>query len=97
MKVSQLALEPAFAASLLQHVKTRREVYRADRPDEKEILDPQSPSKALNYYYQVRSNITHRGKGVVIDHDRVTKSLTELLSMFRDVLKQAENDAGYSA
>ena len=96
-KVSQLACEPAFAAGLLQHVKEHREVYRADRPDQREVLDPQSPEKALAYYYQVRSNMTHRGKGVVRDHERVMKSLTELLPIFREVLKAAERDARYSA
>lgn len=92
-KVKQLAGEPAFTAGLLQHVNERREVYRADRPDKMEILDPQSPEKALAYYYQVRSNMTHRGKGVVRDHERVKKSLEELLPIFREVLKAAERDA----
>lgn len=96
-KVSQLACEPAFVAGLLQHVKERRKVYRADRPDQRVILDPQFPEKALAYYYQVRSNMTHRGKGVVRDHERVKKSLAELLPIFREVLKAAERDARYSA
>lgn len=96
-KISQLAYEPAFAAGLLQHVKEHREVYRADRPDQREVLDRQSPEKALAYYYQVRSNMTHRGKGVVWDHERVMKSLAELLPIFREVLKAAERDARYSA
>jgi hypothetical protein len=96
-KVSQLAHEPAFAESLRQYVKGRREVYRADRPDKKEVLDPQSPDKAVRYYYQVRSNITHRGKGVVQDYKLLKDSLAELLSIFRQVLKAAERDAGFSA
>ena len=95
-KVRQLACEPAFAEGLLQHVKERREVYRADRPGEREVLDPQSPAKALDYYYQVRSNMTHRGKGAVWDHERVMQSLTELLPIVREVLKAAERDAHYS-
>ena len=95
-KVCQLAFEPAFAAGLLRHVRDRREVYRADRPDQREVLDPQSPEKALAYYYQVRSNMAHRGKGVVWDHERVLKALTELLPIFREVLKAAERDARYS-
>lgn len=95
-KVSQLARESAFASSLLLHVKERREVYRADRPDQKEVLDPQSPEKALKYFYQLRSNITHRGKGVVRDHERMKNSLAELLPIFRDVLRAAQCDAGLS-
>ena len=95
-KVSQLADEPAFSAALLEHVKERRDVYRADRPAQKEVLDRLSSRKALAYYYQVRSNITHRGKGVVRDHERVMRSLEELLAIFRDVLKAAERDSGHA-
>lgn len=96
-KVDQLASEPAFAAGLSQHVKDCRKVYRADQPDRSVELDPQSPHKSLTYYYQVRSNITHRGKAVFQDHQRVKQSLTELLPIFREVLKAAEVDARYPA
>lgn len=96
-KVGQLACEQAFVKGLSQHAKERREVYRADRPDQREVLDPKSPQKALAYYYQVRSNITHRGKGVVRDYDLLEKSLAELLPIFRKVLKAAKRDARYSA
>lgn len=95
--VGQLAHESPFAESLRRHVKGSREIYRADRPGEKEVLDPKSPDKAVRYYYQVRSNITHRGKGVVRDYDLLKNSLAELLPIFREVLKAAEHDAGYSA
>lgn len=96
-KVGQLAHESAFAQSLQLCVDGCREVYRADCPGEKEVLDPQSPDKAVRYYYQVRSNITHRGKGVVRDYELLEKSLGELLPIFREVLKAAEADAGFSA
>jgi len=95
-KVGQLAHEPAFAQSLRQRVKTDRKVYRANRPGEKEVLDPESPEKAVRYYYQVRSNITHRGKGAFRDYDMLEKSLAELLAIFREVLKAAEGDARFS-
>lgn len=96
-KVDQLAHESAFAESLRRYVKDCREVYRADRPDQKAVLDPKSPDKAVHYYYQVRSNITHRGKGAVWDYDLLKSSLVELLPIFREVLKAAEHDADYSA
>lgn len=92
-KITQLAGEAAFAASLQAHVSGAREVYRADRPADKEILDPTAPRKSLDYYYQVRSNIIHRGKGVVRDHHVLSQSLGELLAIFRDVLKAATRDA----
>lgn len=92
-KVGRLALEPAFAESLQHHVKGRREVYRADRPTDKEVIDPNSPDKAVRYYFQVRSNITHRGKGVFQDYHLLKDSLKELLPIFREVLKAAEYSA----
>ena len=92
-KVNHLASESSFGASLKKNVTERRELFRADRPGDKVILDPQDPKKALGYYYQVRSNITHRGKAVTLDHDRILASLTELLEIFRGVLKAARGDA----
>lgn len=95
-KVNQLASEPAFAIGLSQYVTESRELYRADDPDKKVRLDPQDPKKSLTYYYQVRSNLTHRGKGVGRDHDLLEKSLKELLAIFRGVLEAAKHDAGES-
>jgi len=94
-KVIQLGREEAFRTGLREYVTITesREVYRADNPDHKVVLDPQSPEKAVIYYYQIRSNITHRGKGVVRDHERVLNALTELLAIFRGVLKAAQADA----
>jgi len=96
-KVGQLAHESAFIRNLRQRVKSRRKVHRADRPGDKEVLDPESPEKAVRYYYQVRSNITHRGKGVVRDYELLEASLAELLPIFGEVLKAAEDDACFSA
>jgi hypothetical protein len=96
-KVGELAREAAFVTGLRAHVHEKRTVYRADRPGEKEVLDPESPEKSVRYYYQVRSNITHRGKGVDKDYRLLHMSLTELLPIFREVLRQAEQDADLSA
>lgn len=96
-KIEQLAREAAFASSLLVHVRQPREIYRADRPDQKEVLDPRRPEKALRYFYQLRSNLTHRGKAVFRDYDRISYSLGELLPIFRDVFAAARIDAGNAA
>jgi len=92
-KVGYLAREPAFAEGLRQHVREKREVYRAHRPQDRAVLDREFPAKAVDYYYQVRSNITHRGKGVVRDYDVLRDCLTELLPIFRRVLEAAQHDA----
>jgi hypothetical protein len=88
-KVGKLAEDPAFVSALQDRVKagTRREVFRSDDPGEKETLDPSNPSKALAYYYQIRSNITHRGKTAIRDHEMLRESLAELLDIFQRVLE----------
>jgi len=87
-KVDFLAQESAFAEALQQAVKNKREVFRADKPQEKFVLDPNNPKESLDYYYQIRSNITHRGKAVVRDYDKLKDSLSELSAIFRQVLSK---------
>lgn len=92
-KVCQLAEEPAFARALKEHARSPRRIFRADRPDQDVSLDPERPRKSIEYYYQVRSNITHRGKAVTRDHDTLRASLSELVRIFRDVLDSAFAEA----
>ncbi|MDN5851876.1 MAG: hypothetical protein L0K86_03330 [Actinomycetia bacterium] len=92
-KVNRLATEQAFGRSLRQHVEGQRWVFRSDEPTKRVALDPGQPAEAVRYYYQVRCNITHRGKAAVVDHATVRRSLAELLAIFRDVLRAARSDA----
>ena len=92
-KVDNLATEQAFAVALREHVSTKRQVAQADRPQDKEVLDPLAPGFSVRYYYQVRSNLIHRGKGVPHDHATLLRSASELLQVFRYVLVQAKQDA----
>ena len=97
-KINHLAEDRAFAESLQQHVKgknNKRTIHRADRPQDKYVLDRTEPKKSAEYYYQVRSNVTHRGKSGASDRDYeiLEWSLRELLAIFRDMLKVAQEDA----
>lgn len=85
----KIAGESAFIQALAKCGAEPREVCRADKPTERMILDVNSPDKALDYYYQIRSNLVHRGKGVPHDHDRLEKSLRELLAIFKMTLNAA--------
>lgn len=96
-KLNALATEPAFASAVAALAPDKRTVTRADRPRDKTALDVSSPKSAVAYYYQVRSNITHRGKGVSRDHDLLLKSATELLAIFRSMLVAAKSAAQLSA
>jgi hypothetical protein len=86
-RVNALAENPAFREALREIVKDSRTIYRSDDPEKKETLDPTNPSKSLKYYFQVRSNITHRGKAAYSDHGTLVNSLEELLAIFRRVLE----------
>jgi len=88
-KVMQIADDPQFGQLLRRVVKRTRRVQRADRPTDHYELTPDDPRNSLNYYYQIRSNITHRGKGVVRDHDIVRASLKELLEIFTELVRAA--------
>ena len=96
-KIKHLAAEPAFVAALQTHVTDVRHVYRADHPRQRVEISNTDPSGAVAYYYQIRCNIAHRGKGVTRDHERVLKSLAELLPIFRHVLKAAFQAAASAA
>lgn len=90
-KIQRIAEEDEFIESLRLIVKEQRSVSRADKPDEKVTLNPANPKKSIEYYYQVRSNITHRGKAVVRDFDIVKSSLKELYEIFVRVKEKAFN------
>lgn len=56
-------------------------------------LDASNPKKCFEYYYQVRSNLSHRGKAVHNEVDKVVKSLSELASITKAYL-QSLNGTG---
>jgi hypothetical protein len=88
-KVMQIADDPKFGQLLKRMVTRTHRIQRADRPQDHYELTPGDAKKSLNYYYQIRSNITHRGKGVVRDHEIVRDSLKELLEIFSELLRGA--------
>ena len=87
-KVFRIAEEKCFIDSLKRNVISVREVFSATDL-EKYALDPNDPGQSIRYYYQVRSNVVHRGKAVTRDFDIVKLSLKELLAIFRDLLNEA--------
>jgi len=88
-KIMQIADDPHFGQLLKRRVNRKHRVQRADRPQDHYELNPDDPKKSLNYYYQIRSNITHRGKAVVRDHQIVRESLKELLEIFTNFLQMS--------
>lgn len=92
-KIMKLAEEPAFSKELLNQVKEDRKVHRTDAPESKEYLRATDPIRSLGYYYQIRSNLVHRGKAMPSDHQIILQSSKELLAIFRVVLQEARQVA----
>ena len=92
-KIIQIADEPAFGRALGEIASGQREVF-STTDLAKYTLDPDQPVKSIKYYYQVRSNSVHRGRAAARDFDTISKSLEELLGIFRRVVRAAFEDAG---
>ena len=74
----------------------RLNVQRTDRvsdsrnPKAAYKLDRTNAKKCFDYYYQVRSNLSHRGKGVFNEFDKVHGSLKELLAITEKYLAKLQ-------
>lgn len=89
-RISDLGrLEPVLNAVKLLDSSVRR-VFDSRKPNDKPyILDVrEKPEKAMSYYYAIRSNLSHRGKGAWRDAETVRQSLNELLAVMTAVLKK---------
>jgi hypothetical protein len=73
-------------------------VHRTDQvsdsrdPEKGYKLNPENPKKCFQYYYQVRSNLSHRGKAVQNEVDKVEKSLKELLVITQEYLAKLQRE-----
>jgi hypothetical protein len=85
-RIKLLGEEPAFAAALRAVAPEPRSVFDSRDPDDRADLDADTPSRSVRYYYQVRSNLSHRGKGAIRDGETVRSSLVEFLAVFRSIL-----------
>lgn len=87
-KVYQIANEDCFIKNLRKQVKENRTICSTTNLKEY-TLDPDDPKNSIKYYYQVRSNSIHRGKSVYRDFDTVKSSLSELLTIFQELIKES--------
>lgn len=85
-RLEHFASNVTLAEALKSLVHEERRVCRSDDPKDYETLVRDNPKAALDYYYQVRCNVVHRGKASYDEYDMLLKSLEELLAIFRQVL-----------
>jgi hypothetical protein len=81
-----------FQEALKKYVKVDRIVYSTENPDNKTTLCADNPKKSIEYYYQVRSNITHRGKAMMRDYYTVKDSFTELFDITKYILNKTKDE-----
>lgn len=85
-RVNLLADNEHFIRGLKKYVKKERNIINTqDLSNRKLILD--DPEQAIKYYYQVRSNLTHRGKGIPQDYDILKECYEELYNIINFVIE----------
>jgi len=78
-RIKRLHQLPGMEELVRQNVKRTDRVSDARNPEAAYKLDGSNAKKCFDYYYQVRSNLSHRGKGVENEFHKVNDSLKELL------------------
>ncbi len=94
-KIKLLDADKMFVTGLKKYVTEETQpLYRTDNPKERDLrLDPANPKRSREYYYQMRSNITHRGKSQVRDYERLKYALETLTFIFQNMLHSAGQEA----
>lgn len=87
-RINCLGEEQAFKSALEKKVARKHTIYDSRDPDDSARLDPKRGPSSAKYYYLVRSNLSHRGKGAWSDGEIVRQSLCELLDTFCLVLEK---------
>jgi hypothetical protein len=90
-RVKALGKDPRFLSALGKHLSSpSQQVSDSRDPGDHSHLDAARPEKAAGYFYQVSSNLSHRGKGAWSDGEIVRQSLITLLAVFKDMLSSIE-------
>jgi hypothetical protein len=63
-------------------------LFDTRNPGKSKVLNPADAASSLDYYYLVRCNLSHRGKGAFKDGEAVRLSLQELLVITEGLLDE---------
>jgi hypothetical protein len=83
---TRLSADHRFKEALLEVQPQVRVVSKSLRPEKVCTLNPESPKDAVDYYYQIRCNLSHRGKAHYIDLETLDSSLCELYQILCRIL-----------
>lgn len=87
-RIKRLHELPGMAEAVGKYVQRSDRVSDSRNPDLTYRLEAANARSTILYYYQVRSNLSHRGKGVFNEFEKVHSSLRELLAITRQYLKR---------
>jgi hypothetical protein len=86
-RISRLNADPDFKAAVREAGAVPHVVYDARDPSKKHTLRADG-TDAASYFYQVRCNLSHRGKSAYRDGQLVLKALVELHDSMRILLRR---------
>ncbi len=89
-RIKRLHELPGMKDLVRLNVQRTDKVSDSRNPDVAYKLDGTNARKCFDYYYQVRSNLSHRGKGVFNEFDKVHSSLKELLAITQQYLSKLQ-------
>jgi hypothetical protein len=85
---AKLGEDRLFWTLLEETVHRTHQLVDTQDPDTTYRLDSANPRKSALYYFQVRNNLTHRGKGAWQDAETVRQSLRELQTIMRQMIER---------
>ncbi len=80
-RINQLHELRGIKELMLKHIERDDKVTDSRDPTAIYKLDRSNSEACFKYYYQVRNNLSHRGKAVRNEFDKVAKSLSELTTI----------------
>lgn len=84
--IDRLGSDPQFAKIFCKRVSRKDKVSRTLNPISENVLDPNEPEESIKYYYQIRCNLSHRGKGAWTEAEKVRQSLREMFLIMSEML-----------
>ena len=85
-RIKRLHELPEMVNLVRQNVRRTDNVSDSRNPDKAYKLDSTSAKECFEYYYQIRSNLSHRGKAMFNEFGKVHESLKELLAITEQYL-----------
>lgn len=92
-RINKLGKNECLIKALTKFVKKRKDDVFDTQTLDKYSLSVDNPGKSIKYYYQLRNNLTHRGKGISRDFYKISVSFGELLNITEYVIDKSKAES----